>query len=86
MTPAELANFKHVVRGKILDCEDDEEVLIRKLHLEQLISAVNPVSAVEKHVHPPYAVMGSIVMDPSVNVVWPIRQYAWYAKPTCSAV
>lgn len=77
MTSKELANFREYVRQEIEIFEECErQTIIYKFPEELLVAASEP----NARVGPPFAVVGSSTMDPSVGRVWPIRKYPWYVN------
>lgn len=80
MTSEEREDLRQKVQLALLKGEEDEAKVLGPLQLESALATM------EKRIYPPYAVMGSTVMDPSVAGVWPIRKYPWYVNPGVQSI
>jgi hypothetical protein len=74
MLPRELHALGEAVRKDVAAEEQKAGRPIIHNFREELPAAE---SGTNTRVVPPFAVMGSLDMDPSVGPVWPIREYAW---------
>lgn len=74
MRPQELEKYSEDIRRKSAASEERGGRIFYEFPEELLVAAQKN----NMRTGPPFAVVGSTDMDPSVGGVWPVREYPWY--------